>query len=66
MAARTVGMKIVVTNEKSFRAIRVAAETIIDLMDDLPWRERELTRALNALTYAIKHLEVVPCPEDDT
>ena len=55
----TYQVRVIIENEKALRALRVAAEAIDSLAEDLPWRD-EPGKATRALCYAMKHLTLGP------
>lgn len=48
--------RIVLDNPKAVRALQAAADALLEVGDDMPWRP-ELKRAAKALRYAAKHLK---------
>ncbi len=63
VAQMVVNVRIVFANRRALRAMRVVANCLEEVGDDMPWRP-EIKRAAKAARYAFKNMAVQEQPDD--
>lgn len=59
-----IAMRLAITNEDVLKRMRRIGRLLAELREDLPWRERELKRAMDDLVEAADSLQLVKDDRD--
>jgi hypothetical protein len=51
-----VRVEVILTNARAVRALAYAAEVLMDVAEDMPWRD-DVKKAVRAMRYAARHMD---------